>query len=186
MQPSALTVGKLMGCFDMCTSEQMNSTFGRGTADSDYTFLEMYRTTFSETRVLRVFVCSARSFRIDDAEALSYLKDHNLVFMPLIEPDTVRHDLLPPDVTRKIYLKVYSHLLYFLWQHLRTFKGAKEVKTAAVISFQNTPELAECRDTFSRICAPFKDANGKQLLAPIKERLLHELELKFSVRAIDS
>lgn len=180
MQPSTLTVGKLVGCFDLCTSVQLDKTFGRG-ASEGYAFLEQYRKTFKEMTVLRVFICSGRRFTIGDSEALSYLRNHQLVFIPLMEPETARRNLLPSAVTDKLYLRLYSHLLYLLWQHLRTYRGEEDLKAAAVISFQNVPELTECRDTFSRICTPLTDAYNKPLLTPVKQTLLQDLE-RFELR----
>lgn len=182
MKPTTLTVGKLIACFDLCTSVQFDKTFGRDESEQ-YAFLEKYRTTFKEVNVLRVFICSGRSFKTTDEEALSFLRHDRLVLIPLIEPPekAAQQSLLPSQVTDKIYLRIYSHLLYMLWHHLRVFKGENDVNSAAIISFQNTPELTECRDVFARICTPLTDADGKQLLTPIKQTLLHDLE-RFTVR----
>lgn len=175
MRPSALTVGELIACFDLCTSEHLYKTFGRD-ATEEYTFLDQYRTTFRETNALRVFICSGRSFKISEGEAMTYLQNDRLVFIPFIEPDTSCRNILPIEVTQKIYRRIYSHVLYLLWQHLRTFRGAKDIESAVIISFQDVSELSACRDIFSRTCAPLLDGHGKQLLIPIKKLLLTDLE----------
>lgn len=175
MRPAALTVGELIACFDLCTSEHLDKTFGRD-ATEEYAFLEQYRTTFRETTAARVFICSGRSFKIGEGEAMSYLQNHRLVFLPFVEPETSCRDILPIEVTQKIYLRIYSHVLYLLWQHLRTFGSTEDTGDAAVISFQDVSELSACRDVFSRTCAPLLDVHGKQLLIPIKKILLSDLE----------
>lgn len=182
-----LILGRLMACYDMCTTRYLSRTVGSvsdvPTADTDcrYGFLEQYRTTFRDGRVNRVYFVSARRFKITDGEALDMFQKKRLVIIPLIEPETSKRHLVPDPVADRMYVTVYGHVLHLVWQHLRTFRDTKGPKDAVVISFQDVRELEELRRAFSITCYELKDADGKNLLVPIGKSALRDLEKNYTV-----
>lgn len=181
-KPQALKMGDLMQVYDSCTLKYTNRKVGD---ESDtpingehcrYGFLQQYRTRFEHLKVKRVYLCSARHFSIVESDALSYLHKEQLAFVPLVEPDTSKRHLVTPRIANKVYLTMYSTLMYFLYHHLETFKNTKDETDAAMISFQDTGELDEIIGKFSRACSELAVFNRKCPHTPIRQVLLQELE----------
>lgn len=185
--PAVLTLSRLMSCYDLCTEGCLDRLVGHksDTVSSDnnqeYGYLQQYRDVFKDSSLVRLYLFCPTRFTISDTDALTYLQKEGLVFLPLIGPENSKLDLMPPSVTNKSYLTIYCQLLFLIWNHLREFQGAKpeEVKSAAVVSFQNVPELASLNETFSIMCNDLVDGERGKLLAPIKQNLLQEIQEKY-------
>lgn len=185
--PAALTLSRLMHCYDTCTRGCLDRLVGHGsdTAASednqDHGYLQQYRDVFRDSAVVRLYLFCPTRFIISDTDALTYLRKEGLVFLPLVGPENIKRDLMPPSVVNNMYLTVYCQLLYLLWNHLNEFQDAttEEVRSAVVVSFQNVPEFTILNDIFSRQCADLSDKQNGRLLAPIKRNLLQEIQEKY-------
>lgn len=178
-KPSALTLGRLMNCYDTCTKACLDRIVGQ---DDDTTicgdntrfgFLQHYRNEAKDVPVYRIYLLCAGHFSIKDSEAIEQLRLENLAFIPLIVPGSNKRHLLPTAVTDRIYVSVYGQVLYTLWDHLRDHLETDDLTSAALISFQNVPELAFIRKVFESRCHELTHITTKQqLLAPIKQELI--------------
>lgn len=181
----SLNLHNLMTCYDMCTTTFLDRLVGHSADVSNescrYGFLQEYRTTHSDSKVQRLFICRAKRYEINDQDALELLLKKGIVILPLVEPEANKCNLFPPGVAYKIFLYIYNNLLYYLWRHLRTFNHQEFVRGVTFISFQNVSELDEMRTTFYHMCSELKDSNNISVLVDIQQVVLQELE-KYTVR----
>ncbi|KAG8270298.1 hypothetical protein J6590_088223 [Homalodisca vitripennis] len=188
---SALKIGQLVGCYDLCTRRYFDRTVGN-TADvadnvetHQYGYLQKYRTVYRDVNVTRVFLFCDNRFRLSDEDALMHLQKDKIVFIPLIDPGVNKRGLVPPGVANKIYVRVYSQLLYLFWYHLSAFVDSNDTTKAVVVSFQKVEELSHIESALATTCHQLVDANRKPIFLPIKQILLKDLE-KYGVASRDS